>query len=59
MLTKGTAEAMANVYMETSRFYNQECVYRSDIEQIVKNYDVVAGNYLKRVRDIITKGSSN
>ena len=35
--------------METSRYYNQECVYRSDVEQIVRNYDMVAGNYLKRV----------
>lgn len=59
MLTKGTAEALANVYMETSRFYNQECVYRSDIEQIARNYDVVAGNYLKRVRDRVTEGSSD
>lgn len=40
---------MAELYLEISRYYNSECVYRKDVEVIVQNYDKIAGSFIKRV----------
>jgi hypothetical protein len=42
-------EVMAELYLEISRYYNSECVYRKDVEAIMVNYDKIAGTYIKKV----------
>lgn len=42
-------EVLSELYLEISRYYNSECVYRKDIEAIAQNYDKIAGTYIKRV----------
>lgn len=41
--------AVADLAMETSRYYNKECVYRADIETFATNYDKYAGTFMNRV----------
>jgi hypothetical protein len=41
---------MAELYLEVSRYYNSECIYRKDIEVLMQNYDKIAGTYIKRVK---------
>ena len=48
-MTIDLSKATSDLFIEASKYYNQECVFRADIAIVVQNYEKIAGLYAKKV----------